>query len=183
MKPLDIIAKMFVSDISSGRSIDWYLIKLSSTITYLRDCYGYENSYSALDEFLKINIVSEALNPLACYVDIVEESISNNPRFSDLRPYKEILINSLRALQCKDENLNLTTSVREPTFKIENGYVRAVHVEVGDLRKRLDVKKSPRLSLSKESLIDILIIVSAISLITYIIYMIVHQRGVPHLII
>ncbi|MEM0453190.1 MAG: hypothetical protein QXO98_00825 [Sulfolobales archaeon] len=173
MKPLESIAKTFVSEVSLGKTIDWYLIKLSSILTYLKDSYGRENISKALEEFLNIDIVSKALEPLACHIDTVATKIDKDPRFSDLRPYTDLLINALSKLTCRD--LGLSVSVREPTFKIEEKTEEEPHrIRVIKEKRFLGIKLGKPV---RRTLIDVAIVVSAASVIAYIVYLIIHQRG------
>lgn len=174
MGSLDTIAKMFVSEVSLGKSVDWYLIKLSGVITYLKDSYGRENLPEILEEFLNIDVVAKALEPLACHIDVVEKTITENPRFSDLRPYSHILINALGRISCRD--VGLTASVREPTFKLESRPTEAHGVEVEARKKHFSLGLSRSL---RKSLIDALIVISIALIIAYAVYIILHQRGLP----
>ncbi|MEM4752930.1 MAG: hypothetical protein QXR55_05545 [Sulfolobales archaeon] len=177
MGSLDTIAKMFVSEVSLGKSVDWYLIKLSGVITYLKDSYGRENLPEILEEFLNIDIVTKALEPLACHADVVEKIITENPRFSDLRPYSHILISALGRISCRD--VGLTTNVREPTFKVESKSVESSDVEVKARRKYFHLSLSKLSRPLRRSLIDVLIVISVALVMAYAIYLILHQRGLP----
>lgn len=174
MKSLESIAKTFASEVSLGKTIDWYLIKLSSAITYLKDSYGRENLHKSLEEFLSIDVVSKALEPLACHIDTVTVILSRDPRFSDLRPYADLLTNALSKIPCRD--LNLSTSAREPTFKIESKYDEPQEIKVERQRKFLTIKLGRSL---KRSLIDVIVVISVASIIAYVVYVIIHQRGGP----
>ncbi len=172
MRSLDSIAKTFASDISRGRSVDWYLIKLSGIITYFKDSYGSENLPKILEEFLRIDAVTKALQPLACHVDTVEKIIGEDPRFSDLRIYTNTLVSFLGMIPCKD--VSLTANVREPTFRVEGELEGERDVVVESRGKRLRIKLG---NLSRKSLTDMLIVISLTSVVAFFIYMILHQRG------
>ena len=169
MRDLEDIARVFVNEVSLGKSIDWYLIKLSSVVTSIKDVYGVEESYKVFEDFLNIDVVVKALEPLACYVDIVEERVGRDPRFSSLRPYISTLVRVLRSVECRD--VGLTTTVREPTFKVEGSVSRSYEVKVRRVRK-------PLIRLRLKTLVNVLIVVLATSLITYIIYLLIHSRQV-----
>jgi len=173
LKDLEGIARVFTNEVLLGKSIDWYLIKLSSVVTSIKDIYGIESSYKVFEEFLNMSIVTKALEPLACYVDVVEERVSRDPRFSSLRPYKSILVKTLRSIECRD--VGLSTMVRESTFKIEDSVdSRSYEVKVRKARKPL----IPLIKINLKTLVSMLIVILTTSIIAYLIYILIHSRQV-----
>jgi len=170
LKDLEDIVRIFTNEVLLGKSIDWYLIKLSSVVTSIKDIYGIEASYKVFEEFLNISVVAKALEPLACYVDVVEERVSRDPRFSSLRPYKNILVRTLRSIECRD--IGLSTMVRESTFKIEDS------VDSRSYKVKVERARKPLIRINLKTLVSMLIVVLTTSLIAYLIYMLIHSRQV-----
>lgn len=109
----------FTKEVSLGHSVDWYLIKLSSAISIVEEIAKQMNS-SAIDlvkKFLNDEKVKSILQNIACYDEEVRVLISSNPRFRNLRPYIEYIIEVLQSLPCTNKNLQVS---REPTWKIES---------------------------------------------------------------
>lgn len=167
MLTIDELRERFISEVVLGKTVDWYLIKLSSVVGYLKDMHGNERVRELLAEFLSAQEVLNALRPLSCYVDVVADMIGKNPRFRILREYSDIVINVLNSLECSDSKA-LTTSVRAPTFNIEE----SENVETKAQRPR---KKAFKI----KTVVYVSIIMMSVSLIAYLLYiLLISSRGI-----
>ena len=97
----DIIDK-FVSEVSLGSSVDWFLIKLSSAIDELEELSrsSKDSMQSYLKAFLGDERVKRCLARFSCYLEEVERAIVSNPRFRSLRPYLNDIVEAIKSIPC-----------------------------------------------------------------------------------
>lgn len=95
----------FLSGISGVRSIDGYLIKLTSLIQMVLE--SYRGNTRVISYVLSCREVIKALEPLAYYIDEVTTLITKDPRHKPLRPYLSLIISTLTKI------LHTTTSKKE----------------------------------------------------------------------
>lgn len=167
MLTLEDLRRRFVSEVSTGKSVDWYLIKLSSVVAYLKDFYEQDRVAELLHEFLNSDVVVNALKPLACYVDVVSNEINMNPRFKDLRTYSNEIIEFLNSLECSGKEL--TTVVRNPTFKVDESTPYEVKVKASRIR----LPRIKAMYIGGRGLLKIIAIAVLASLITYVAYVVI----------
>lgn len=110
---------MLSDEFKHYRSIDSYLIKLSSLIYDLEDyCYGdIQRARNLLEKILTHSSIINYIAHLSCYKDAIEAQIQRDPRIKKLREYSDILLKVLSETPCKEER-NIEFS-REATFRIE----------------------------------------------------------------
>ena len=120
MNIIDRLIDRFVMEVSYGRSVDWYLVKLSSIAYEIEDhCrYGTCDSLELFNMFINNERVLKALEPLSCFKDEVISTINNNPRFKILRKYNKIIESTLTTLICKEAK-ELEIMPRPATWVIE----------------------------------------------------------------
>ncbi|MEM1773205.1 MAG: hypothetical protein QXQ71_05235 [Desulfurococcaceae archaeon] len=110
---------MLSDEFKHYRSIDSYLIKLSSLIYDLED-YSYGDIQRArilLEKILTHPSIINHMAHLSCYKDTIEAQIQRDPRVRKLRDYSDVLIKVLSETPCKEEkSMELS---REATFRIE----------------------------------------------------------------
>lgn len=101
------------------RSIDSYLIKLSSLAYDLEDyCYGdIQKAREFLEKILTHSSIVSYIAHLSCYRDAIEAQIQKDPRIRKLRDYSDILLKVLSETPCKEERTMEFS--REATFRIE----------------------------------------------------------------
>ncbi len=99
---IDRLVELFVVEVRYGRSIDWYLVKLSGIVSSINDmCRGGAcDPRELFKEFLSNEKVRKALATLACYRGEVLETIRSNPRFRNLRGYIDLIDNTLSSIEC-----------------------------------------------------------------------------------
>ena len=160
---VDEVAEEFVREVGYGRSVDWYLIKLSSAIYRLESaCYG--DVEVCVRKFLNKPEVRGALAPLACYRDAVRELILT-PRHRGLQPYMDLILETLSSLKCSGRE-RIVDVMRAETYVVESGKEEEVGkgVVVEERRKRRSGLKSVSRrssSLKSFAILAILLMVSA----------------------
>ena len=120
MGTIDRLIDRFVMEVGYGRSIDWYLVKLSSIVYEIEDLCRYSmcDSLELFNEFISNERVLKALEPLSCFKDDVVNIINSNPRFKILRKYVRTIESTLATLTCK-ETKELEIVPRPATWVIE----------------------------------------------------------------
>ncbi|MEM4664072.1 MAG: hypothetical protein QXP67_04000 [Desulfurococcaceae archaeon] len=110
--------RVTVNELKYVRSVDGFLVKLSSLLYDIQDeCLGDSScTKSCLEKALNHPMLREELSKLSCYVDMVEKMVTSDPRFKSLRDYADLLIGVLRGIECVG---SLPEVSREPTFRIE----------------------------------------------------------------
>jgi hypothetical protein len=101
------------------RSIDSYLIKLSSLAYDLEDyCYGdVQKARNFMEKILKHPSLNNYMSHLSCYKDAIEAQVQRDPRVKKLREYSDILLSVLSEIPCREEKgIELS---RDATFRIE----------------------------------------------------------------
>ncbi len=161
------VAKELINFYLSQQSVDWYLIKLSSVVAYLKDLYGQDGVAKLLREFLNSGIIINALKPLACHVDVVSNEIAMNPRFKELRAYSSVIIDFLNTLECGGKEL--TTGVRNPTFRVEESTSYEIKVKTSKIK----IPKIKATHIGSRELLKIVAITTLVSLITYVAYVVI----------
>lgn len=111
--------QVLAEELRYSKSIDGYLVKLSSLVYDLEDyCYGdVENARKLFEKALTHPSIVSELGALSCYRDVVEASIQRDPRMKKLRDYADILAKVLSEIPCRAEK-QLSVS-REATFRVE----------------------------------------------------------------
>ena len=107
--------RLFVSGVSTCKSIDCYLMKLDTLIITVEEIFGNK----ANEVFRKILLCSEvrdSLGPLAEHIGVVESLALTDPRHRPVKRYLNLLIATLETLQSTSKILEIT---RPPTYKIE----------------------------------------------------------------
>ncbi|MCD6488735.1 MAG: hypothetical protein J7K21_05880 [Desulfurococcales archaeon] len=119
MNGLDDLIDYFVVEVSYGRSVDWYLVKLSSIASSIEDlCRGTNiDPRDLFRDFLEDNKVRKALEKLSCYSGDAIESIKNDPRFKNLRRYIDLIEQTLARIPCVEKELEVIP--RPATWSIE----------------------------------------------------------------
>ncbi len=125
MSRVERLVERFIYEVSYGRSIDWYLVKLSSIVYEIEDLcrYGECDPEVLFKDFLSDKRVRKALEPLACYRDDVLAFITSNPRFRNLRRYTRVIEGFLAGLPCTAKELEVVP--RPATWVIEEEAVGA----------------------------------------------------------
>ncbi len=120
MNNIDRLIDRFVMEVSYGRSVDWYLVKLSSIAYEIEDLckYGVCDSLELFNEFINNERVLRVLEPLSCFKEEVVNMIHSNPRFKILRKYVKIIESTLTTLICKEAK-ELEIMPRPATWVIE----------------------------------------------------------------
>ncbi|HID80142.1 MAG TPA: hypothetical protein EYP48_00285 [Ignisphaera sp.] len=105
------IIDRFVSEVSLGSSVDWFLIKLSSAIDELEELSrsSKDSMRSYLKAFLGDERVKRCLARFSCYLEEVEHAIVSDPRFRSLRPYLNDIVEAIKSVPCIDRE---TTYIR-----------------------------------------------------------------------
>ncbi|MCC6025199.1 MAG: hypothetical protein LM555_02740 [Desulfurococcaceae archaeon] len=118
--------RILASELKYARSIDTYLVKMSSLIYELEDqCLG--DTKCVVDLFRKVlehPALSREISTLACHIDEVLHVVQENPRFRNLRNYLSVVEDVLRKTTCVSEKELVVT--REPTFRVEREEYRAL---------------------------------------------------------
>ena len=116
---LDERIRSLAEELKYVKSVDSYLIKLSSLVYDLEDySYGDEKATrEMLEKALRNPLLVERLKPLSCYVDVVEASILGDPRMKKLRGYVDVIVKVLSEIPCKEEKPLVVS--REATFRVE----------------------------------------------------------------
>ncbi|MEM1612500.1 MAG: hypothetical protein QXH02_03995 [Desulfurococcaceae archaeon] len=116
--------QVLAEELRHSKSIDGYLVKLSSLVYDLEDyCYGnVERARELFEKTLKHPLIANELRALSCYRDVVEASIQRDPRIKKLREYADILARILSEIPCREEK-RLSIS-REATFRVEEAETR-----------------------------------------------------------
>lgn len=120
---IDKLIKYFVEEVRYGRSIDWYLIKLSSTVSSIEDLCRNNvcDPRELFKDFINDYRVRNSLKPLACNKDVVEKNVLENPRFRNLRKYLEMLVEVLNSIECsREEARGVETIERPATWRLES---------------------------------------------------------------
>lgn len=135
--------KVIASDLRYVKSVDGFLVKLSSLIYDISDeCLGEEKCIRMYFEKALVHpLLRQQLERLACYTDVVEKLVLGDPRFKVLRNHLETLLSTLRELKCTEPGLEIA---REATFRIERAEEKAEKVPVPQPQvaaKRLDLKR------------------------------------------
>ncbi|MEM1628049.1 MAG: hypothetical protein QXP02_03855 [Desulfurococcaceae archaeon] len=112
--------KVFVSELKYVKSIDGYMVKLSTLVYDLENtCLGdYDCVKDKLIYVLRHPFVAKELSNLACYKDEILNTIETNPRFKNLRKYINVVEEAMKDIQCI-ERRELERS-RDATFRIEH---------------------------------------------------------------
>jgi len=120
MSIIDRLIDRFVMEVGYGRSVDWYLVKLSSIAYEIEDLCRHNvcDSLELFNEFINNERVLRALEPLSCFKDEVVDTINSNPRFKILRKYVKIIESTLTTLICKEAK-ELEIVPRPATWVIE----------------------------------------------------------------
>lgn len=129
MLPTSVIER-FLSGVDTCRSVDCVLIKLSSAFLEIRDfSKGFptkETEAELIHEFLSHPNVMEVLAGLADSIDVVENKVLKDVRFSDLRPYVSQIIDAIRHASEKFIPQQVYHSYeRPPLWQIEHREQRA----------------------------------------------------------
>ncbi|MFZ8783554.1 MAG: hypothetical protein ACO2OR_06200 [Desulfurococcaceae archaeon] len=166
--------KILASELKHARSIDTYLVKMSSLIYELEDqCLGGTNC--VVDLFRKVlehPALSREISTLACHTDEVLHLVQENPRFRNLRNYLSVVEDVLRKTTCVSEKELVVT--REPTFRIEREEYRALErpvitaiEEYGALERPIKQKRPLKLLLKIFAVVAaVLILLGVILIIT-----------------
>lgn len=115
--------QVLAEELRYSKSVDGYLVKLSSLVYDLEDYYGdVKKARELFEKILKHPLIVNELKALSCYKDVVEAGIQRDPRIKKLREYADILTRTLSEIPCKEEK-QLSIS-REATFRVEEVEVR-----------------------------------------------------------
>ncbi len=120
---LDKMIKYFVEEVRYGHSIDWYLIKLSSTVSSIEDLCRNNvcDPRELFKDFINDYRIRDSLKPLACNKDVVEKNVLENPRFRNLRKYLEMLVEVLNSIECSGEEARGVETIERPaTWRLES---------------------------------------------------------------
>lgn len=133
--------RTLASELKYARSIDTYLVKMSSLIYELEDqCLG--GTKCVVDLFRKVlehPALSREISTLACHTDEVLHVVQENPRFRNLRNYLSVVEDVLRKTTCVSEKELVVT--REPTFRVEREEYRALERPViTTIKQKLPLK-------------------------------------------
>jgi len=111
--------KVLASEIRYVKSVDGYLVKLSSLAYDIEEyCYGdVDRARELFEKALRHPLVMSELKTLSCYKDVVEANIQRDPRVKKLREYSSVLFKVLSEIPCR-EGKPLSVS-REATFRVE----------------------------------------------------------------
>ncbi len=117
---LERLVERFVVEVGYGRSVDWYLIKLSSIAYEIEDLcrHGECNPMDLFRDFLGDKRVQRMIEPLSCYRDEVISLIRGNPRFKVLRRYVDIIESTLESIPCREKR-EIEVVPRPATWVIE----------------------------------------------------------------
>jgi len=118
----EIYAKRLESELRYASSVEWYLIKLSTLVLELRSICSDSSSCirNALLSILDHDGVKRYMSILARYRDSVVKLIDSDPRFRNLREYRELLYEYLGALP-KDYSKDLyELKPKEYSFRRED---------------------------------------------------------------
>ncbi len=100
---LDDLIRKFVIRANTSRTIDSILIGLSSTVFAIRDFlsdFPFETEKQLFKEFLEQPEVRKNLVLLACNQADTFRIIENDPRFKNLRPHIDAIMETLRQIPC-----------------------------------------------------------------------------------
>ncbi|MEM1668551.1 MAG: CAP domain-containing protein [Thermofilaceae archaeon] len=110
----------FVRESMYVRTVDGFLVLLGTLVFRLEETaliLGL-NSNDVLMRVLACTEVSEALRPLAKYVDVVSNLVSTDPRHKGLRPYLPIICSYLSELTPVSREFDI---IRPSMFELEGG--------------------------------------------------------------
>lgn len=157
----------FVMEVGYGRSIDWYLVKLSSIAYEIEDyCrQGICDSIKLFNEFINNERVLKALEPLSCFKDDVISTINSNPRFKILRKYVSTIESTLATLTCK-ETRELEIVPRPATWvieeKIEKRALRKPIKKIDMVKTKWDIDKIVTFTVISVFIIGLILIIYSI---------------------
>jgi len=116
---IDDLVKKFVAGADGCRTIDCILVRLSAELysieDYVRGFPTSDTTYTIFKEFLNQPEVQDKLQLLACTPETTAYVIQSNPRFKNLRPYLQLLMNTLENIECRPT----ATTIPVTTGKIE----------------------------------------------------------------
>ncbi len=116
LSSLDDLARKFIASVRNARTVDWYLIKLTTVVSTIEEeMRSLGSSYNLFKEFLSRSDVRDALRPLACRIEDVE-MLLNTVRFRDLAKYRDLIISTLRTIPCNEESISVS---RPSTYYVE----------------------------------------------------------------
>jgi hypothetical protein len=107
--------RLFISEASTCKSIDCYLMKLDTLINSVEETFG-NKAEEVFRKILLCNEVRDSLRPLAEHIEVVESLALTDPRHRPVKRYMNLLIATLGTLQSTSKILEIT---RPPTYKIE----------------------------------------------------------------
>jgi len=107
--------RLFISEASTCKSIDCYLMKLSTLINSVEETFG-NKAEEVFRKILLCNEVRDSLRPLVEHIEVVESLALTDPRHRPVKRYMNLLITTLGTLQSTSKILEIT---RPPTYKIE----------------------------------------------------------------
>ncbi len=165
---IDRLVDYFVTEVGYGRSIDWYLVKLSSVVSSINDLCrgGVCDPRELFTEFLSNERVRRALSSLACYRGEVVEMIKSSPRFRNLRNFLDLIENALSSIECISKK-ELEYIPRPATWVIESREREAV-------APKPVVKREHRLRMPSSGLERTIFIVSIVLFIIVVLVLILH---------
>jgi len=116
---IDDLVRRFVVRAETSHTIDSLLVGLSTTAYSIQDYVrGFPslNDKELFKEFISQEEVKNWLQTLACNPDTTIYLIDNNPRFKNLRPYKDTIIETLASIPCQQKLQPIT---RPATWRVE----------------------------------------------------------------
>lgn len=141
-----VLADIFIESINYCRSVECFLIKLSSIVDRIEDWCRYSKytpSY-VFNTFISMPRVSRVLSPLACYIDDVR-SLAQQIRFKKLSNYIPLLLNHLVQIPCSNPE-KIREIERPPMYILEHTTPHDIHLEVpyhSHSRGHQDNKRGP----------------------------------------
>lgn len=166
--------KIFLSELKYVKSIDGYMVKLSTLVYDLENiCLNDDNcTREKLKYVLKHPLVVKELSNLVCYKDEVLSAVEFNPRFKNLRKYNDVFVDILGTTKCAEgKELERT---RDATFRIEH---EEVGVENSVRSRKIDTMLKKPLELlrvvNREWLSRLVVIISIVLLIISLLMLII----------